>query len=141
MHFFMPNCFLDFINRLFYLIGAESVTVSSGDTAFLLCPLLVNDYNDFDKISVEWVKNGLKNSSLCKYFIHSNRTDPPNCKPRFNVNTEPLGLIITGVKSSDAGLYTCWMTKIIPPPSEFKNSSVWLQVNGDYTFLLVFIYS
>lgn len=132
---------MDFINRLFYLIGVENVTVSSGDAAFLQCPLLVRDFNDFDQISVKWVKTRLEYSSLCNYFIYINRTDPPNCKPRFNVNTEPLGLNITGVESSDAGLYICLIAKTIPPPSEFRNSSVWLQVNGDYTFLLVFIYS
>ncbi|KAF4082015.1 hypothetical protein AMELA_G00146870 [Ameiurus melas] len=106
--------------------SAEDVTVSSGDTAFLPCPLPL-DYTDIMKIGVKWEKNG--GPTLCSYFIEKNETHDNNCRPRFKVNTEPLGLNIASVESSDAGLYKCSMTKLIPPPSEEIQLTLRLKVN------------
>lgn len=127
--------FLPYNNLLLLSIGAVHVTVSSGDTAFLPCPLLFK-YNYTMRIDVKWEKDG--GSGLCTYSIQNNRTNDHNCSPQYKVNTDPLGLNITGVESSDAGLYTCLMNKVIPPPVLSKNSTV--RLSGDYNFLLLFIF-
>ncbi|XP_034168180.2 uncharacterized protein LOC117599311 isoform X2 [Pangasianodon hypophthalmus] len=110
--------------------GAVDVTVSSGDTAFLPCPLLFK-YSDFMKISVKWEKDEVKEPSLCTYFINSNETlSISQCGRRFKVNTEPLGLNITDVESNDAGVYKCVMTKLIPPPTAENSSTLMLKVSA-----------
>lgn len=109
--------------------------MSSGDTAFLPCPLPFN-YTDFMRIGVKWEKDG--GSILCTYYIQNNAIHDHNCKPRFKVNTEPLGLNITSVESSDAGLYKCLMIRLLPPPSEERSVTLRLKVNGDYNLLLLF---
>lgn len=132
---------LSYTISLFHPTGAEYVTVSIGDTAFLPCPPLFNNSKDFNRTNVQWIKDGVKETKLCTYSIERNKTNTPKCNPRFNVNTEPLGLNITGVVSSDAGLYTCSITKTIPPPSVEKTSNMTLKVNGDYHLLLLFLLS
>ncbi|XP_017344624.1 uncharacterized protein LOC108276956 isoform X3 [Ictalurus punctatus] len=107
-------------------IGALDITVSSGDTAFLPCPLLFN-YTDFMRIGVKWEKDG--GSILCTYSIQNNAIHDHNCKPRFKVNTEPLGLNITSVESSDAGLYKCLMIRLIPPTPDERSVTLRLKVN------------
>lgn len=102
-----------------------NITVSRGNAAFLPCPSFTN----FTRVSVVWLMDGVK---LCTYFIDSKRPDPPKCGPRFKVNIKPSGLNITGVESSDAGTYMCEMIKLLEPPTDFKNSTHRLQVNGDY---------
>ncbi|XP_058268648.1 uncharacterized protein LOC131367316 isoform X2 [Hemibagrus wyckioides] len=96
--------------------------VSSGDSVFLPCPLVFKHSN---RTSVEWKKDG---RILCKYFIKHTKIDVTECKPQFKVNTEPSGLNITGVESSDAGVYTCLMNKLIPPPTENNSTTVRLKV-------------
>ncbi|KAM9455390.1 tyrosine-protein phosphatase non-receptor type substrate 1-like isoform 2-T2 [Clarias gariepinus] len=98
--------------------STEDVTVFSGDAAFLPCPL---QFSYSEKVSVKWLKdeNNGNNSNVCEGNIQSNTiSDPPNCKPRFKLNREPLGLNITGIVSSDAGVYNCVVTRLIPPPAE-----------------------
>ncbi|KAB5543529.1 hypothetical protein PHYPO_G00080210 [Pangasianodon hypophthalmus] len=83
------------------------------------------------KILVEWVKEEVKEPSLCTYYIFSNETlSISQCGPRFKVNTEPLGLNITGVESNDAGVYKCVMTKLIPPPAAENSSTLMLKVSS-----------
>ncbi|XP_053502088.1 uncharacterized protein LOC128620803 isoform X2 [Ictalurus furcatus] len=79
------------------------------------------------RIGVKWEKDG--GSILCTYSIQNKTTHDHNCKPRFKVNTEPLGLNVTGVESSDAGLYKCLMTRLIPPPSDERSVTLRLKVN------------
>ncbi|KAI5629199.1 hypothetical protein C0J50_8098, partial [Silurus asotus] len=51
----------------------------------------------------------------CTYSIENNTIPDYSCNPRFKVNIE--GLVITDVKNSDAGVYNCVMTRVIPPPA------------------------
>ncbi|KAG7322366.1 hypothetical protein KOW79_013712 [Hemibagrus wyckioides] len=102
--------------------GAETITVSSGDSVFLPCPLVFKHSN---RTRVEWKKDG---RSLCIYFIKHTKIDVFKCKPQFKVNTEPSGLNITGVESSDAGVYTYLTNKLIPPPTENNSTTVRLKV-------------
>ncbi|TSK16178.1 HMG box transcription factor BBX [Bagarius yarrelli] len=98
----------------------EDVTVSSGDSAFLPCPLLF-DHHDSMRIYVKWEKEGKR---ICQYFINSSKSDVLKCNPEFTINTKPPGLNIIDVKSSDAGLYKCSMTRLIPPPSEERTATL-----------------
>ncbi|KAL6473103.1 hypothetical protein MHYP_G00192910 [Metynnis hypsauchen] len=105
--------------------GAEAViTASRGETVLLPCPSLF-DYRD--TVSVKWEKDG--ESGLCGYRIINNKTSDHVCNPRFKVNADPIGLIITDVRGSDAGVYNCSMSRMIPPPTVEDFSVLILQVN------------
>ncbi|KAL7847283.1 hypothetical protein SRHO_G00222630 [Serrasalmus rhombeus] len=120
------SCFL----LVFLLIsatatGAEKVIAASrGETVLLPCPSLF-DYGD--TVSVKWEKDG--ESGLCRYRMSYNKTSGHVCSPRFKVNEDPIGLIITDVTGSDAGVYNCSMTRMIPPPAVDNFSLLILQVN------------
>lgn len=138
---FLQTNILRYTNSLFHSTGAESDIVSTtGDAAFLPCPL-PSDLQNVTKISIQWIKDGVKEPKLCRYFIESNKSYNPECRNRFSVTTKPLGLNITTVESSDAGLYTCLVTKTIPPPAKETTFNLTLQVNGDYYLLLLFPHS
>ncbi|XP_072514907.1 uncharacterized protein [Salminus brasiliensis] len=108
------------------LSGAQKVfTVSRGQSVVLPCPSL---FPTSEKVSFKWKKDG--ESALCEYFLEKNKTSGHNCKSRFKVNEEPIGLIITDVRSSDAGVYNCSVTKVIPPPAEEKFLVLSLQVSA-----------
>ncbi|XP_036451809.1 uncharacterized protein LOC118825290 isoform X2 [Colossoma macropomum] len=61
--------------------------------------------------------------------MYNNETSNHDCKSRYKVNADPIGLIITDVTGSDAGVYNCSMTRMIPPPAVDDFSILILQVN------------
>ncbi|KAG9263637.1 hypothetical protein AMEX_G23687 [Astyanax mexicanus] len=100
------------------------VTASSGETVVLPCS---SPFHYSDKVIFKWSKAG--ETVPCNYYIEKNKTGSSNCKSRFKVNPEPFGLTITDVRSSDAGVYNCSITKVLPPPVEDKSSVIILEVS------------
>uniref|UniRef100_A0A8B9GSX9 Ig-like domain-containing protein n=1 Tax=Astyanax mexicanus TaxID=7994 RepID=A0A8B9GSX9_ASTMX len=98
------------------------VTASSGETVVLPCS---SPFHYSDKVIFKWSKAG--ETVPCNYYIEKNKTGSSNCKSRFKVNPEPFGLTITDVRSSDAGVYNCSITKVLPPPVEDKSSVIILE--------------
>ncbi|KAL7847281.1 hypothetical protein SRHO_G00222610 [Serrasalmus rhombeus] len=123
---FSVQCFLP----VFLLFSATAtgvqkvITASRGETVLLPCPSLF-DYSD--TVRVDWEKDG--ESGLCMYRMSYNKTSGHVCSPRFKVNADPIGLIITDVTGSDAGVYNCSMIRMIPPPAVDNFSILILQVN------------
>uniref|UniRef100_A0A3B4CPA8 Ig-like domain-containing protein n=1 Tax=Pygocentrus nattereri TaxID=42514 RepID=A0A3B4CPA8_PYGNA len=101
-----------------------------GESVLLPCP---SPFEYGDTVSVKWEKDG--ESGVCMYRMSENKTSGHVCSPRFKVNADPIGLIITDVTGSDAGNYNCSMIRMIPPPAVDDFSILILQVNGDYTLL------
>ncbi|KAF7701215.1 hypothetical protein HF521_002380 [Silurus meridionalis] len=107
-------CRLLVLQLLSSVITSEvNITVSNGETAFLPCPFQFPISNTSMKIGAKWIKD--KALHLCTFSIENNTIHDHSCKPRFKVNIE--GLAITGVENSDAGVYNCVMTRVIPPPA------------------------
>ncbi|KAL7847555.1 hypothetical protein AOLI_G00222730 [Acnodon oligacanthus] len=121
------SCFL-LVSLLFSATatGAEQViTASRGETVLLPCP---SPYDYRDTVSVEWKKDG--ESSVCRYRMSNNRTSDHACNnPRFKVNADPVGLLITDVTGSDAAVYNCSVIRMIPPPAVEDFAILILQVN------------
>ncbi|KAG9263635.1 hypothetical protein AMEX_G23685 [Astyanax mexicanus] len=111
------------------LTGAQGVfTASRGETVVLPCS---SPFHYSDKVLFKWSKAG--ETVPCNYYIEKNKTDSSNCQSRIKVNPEPFGLTITDVRSSDAGVYNCSITKVLPPPVEEKFSFMILEVSADLT--------
>ncbi|KAL7847557.1 hypothetical protein AOLI_G00222750 [Acnodon oligacanthus] len=122
----IPHAILSALMSLSALVGAEEViTASRGETVLLPCP------SPFDyryTVSVEWKKDG--ESSVCRYRMSNNRTSDHACdNPRFKVNADPVGLLITDVTGSDAAVYKCSVIRMIPPPAVEDFAILILQVN------------
>ncbi|XP_053332263.1 uncharacterized protein LOC128505724 [Clarias gariepinus] len=78
-----------------------------------------------------------KKSSFCSYNILNNDTHDHKCGLRFKVNTGLYGLNITYAESSDAGVYNCVMTRVIPPPSVERYLTLSLKVLPSPTLQLI----
>ncbi|KAI4893850.1 hypothetical protein NFI96_016933 [Prochilodus magdalenae] len=120
----IPDNFLTYTELLFTAGAQKVITASRGDTVVLPCPSLFHYSN---QVSVDWKKDG--GSGLCKYRTINNTTTHHNCKPRYGVNTDPVGLVITDVTRSDAGVYNCTMLRLVPAPVEDNSSLLILHVN------------
>ncbi|XP_066507901.1 uncharacterized protein [Hoplias malabaricus] len=104
--------------------GAQNViTESTGDSVFLPC---YSPFNLSDEVYFKWIKSG--GQIFCNYRIQNKNISNLNCESRFKVNTDPFGLILPDVKSSDAGVYNCSVSRLIPPPILEDFTAVILQV-------------
>ncbi|XP_007232592.3 uncharacterized protein LOC103035352 isoform X1 [Astyanax mexicanus] len=129
VHLYSPNVILFVLLSSASLTGAqEVVTASRGETVVLPCS---SPFEYSYKVNFKWSKAG--ETVPCNYYIEKNKTGSSNCKSRFKVNPEPFGLTITDVRSSDAGVYNCSITKVLPPPVEDKSSVIILEVSADLT--------
>uniref|UniRef100_A0A3B1IYS8 Ig-like domain-containing protein n=1 Tax=Astyanax mexicanus TaxID=7994 RepID=A0A3B1IYS8_ASTMX len=93
-------------NSIHCVCAQEVVTASRGETVVLPCS---SPFEYSYKVNFKWSKAGER--VPCTYYIEKNKTDSSNCESRFKVNPEPFGLTITDVRSSDAGVYNCSITK------------------------------
>ncbi|KAG7483601.1 hypothetical protein MATL_G00040130 [Megalops atlanticus] len=95
--------------------AVKIIRAASGSFVHLPCPLA---YNDSDTVVVNWTKVGSSNT-LCSYRVERGAlSNISSCKPHVNLTGHPPELYLTKLKISDAGIYNCKMSKVIPPPTE-----------------------
>ncbi|XP_051971925.1 uncharacterized protein LOC127635732 [Xyrauchen texanus] len=106
------------------LLFTSAENVFRGATVHLPCS---SDTNNIVRVSVEW-KNNI--TSICNYNLidYKEGSFKGYCKPRFTLNRTSFALRIDNVQLSDAGNYTCRISRIIPPPSTDSISDVKLHV-------------
>ncbi|XP_036379115.1 titin-like [Megalops cyprinoides] len=105
----------------------KSIRAASGSSVHLPCPL---PYNDADIVAANWTKDGSSNT-LCIYRMEGRaRPNIVSCKSRVNLTGHPPELYLTKLKISDAGIYTCKMSRIVPPPTEETIFKMRLYVEG-----------
>ncbi|XP_020320417.1 uncharacterized protein LOC109873215 isoform X1 [Oncorhynchus kisutch] len=104
----------------------ETVRAAKGSPSHLPCP---SPFGFDGKVVFKWKKIGSP-GIICEYNVNREISSVVSCKSRFNVTGQPPKLYVTEPKSTDSGLYTCLISRVIPPPTIEITSTVDLQVTG-----------
>ncbi|XP_064838149.1 uncharacterized protein LOC135550881 isoform X2 [Oncorhynchus masou masou] len=102
----------------------ETVRAAKGSPSHLPCP---SPFGFDGKVVFKWKKIGSP-GIICEYNVNREISSVVSCKSQFKVTGHPPKLYVTEPKSTDSGLYTCLMSRVIPPPTIEKSSTVDLQV-------------
>ncbi|XP_024249410.1 uncharacterized protein LOC112228376 isoform X2 [Oncorhynchus tshawytscha] len=102
----------------------ETVRAAKGSPSHLPCP---SPFGFDGKVVFKWKKFGSPDI-ICEYNVNGEISSVVSCKSRFNVTGQPPKLYVTEPKSTDSGLYTCLISRVIPPPTIEISSTVDLQV-------------
>ncbi|XP_012990031.3 uncharacterized protein LOC105010745 [Esox lucius] len=113
-------------------IGATTIRATKGHPVYLPCP---TNIQPDEVVLFKWTQFGVPGIS-CEYTINKNYTENQKCKPEFNIRGQPPRLYVENPGSSDSGLYICFTTRIIPPPTIELNYTVDLQVTGPPNIVL-----
>ncbi|KAJ7996859.1 hypothetical protein DPEC_G00222890 [Dallia pectoralis] len=119
------NCFLTIKTICITFTGAaDIVNAVKGHPVHLPCPL----DKSYNLAQIQWTHVGGPNIT-CIYQVQNQSILNPNCDLKFNMTGQPPGLYLRQTESSDSGRYIGQITKILPPPTEYQNCTVDLQVN------------
>nr|XP_046153852.1 uncharacterized protein LOC123994840 isoform X2 [Oncorhynchus gorbuscha] len=102
----------------------ETVRAAKGSPSHLPCP---SPFGFDGKVVFKWKKIGSP-GIICEYNVNREISSVVSCKSQFNVTGQPPKLYVTEPKSTDSGLYTCSISRVIPPPTIEQSSTVDLQV-------------
>ncbi|XP_036845744.1 uncharacterized protein LOC110533458 isoform X2 [Oncorhynchus mykiss] len=106
----------------------ENVRAAEGSPSHLPCP---SPFGFDGKVVFKWKKIGSP-GIICEYNVNREISSVVSCKSQFKVTGQPPKLYVTEPKSTDSGLYTCFISRVIPPPTIENSSSVDLQVTETY---------
>ncbi|XP_071025505.1 uncharacterized protein [Oncorhynchus clarkii lewisi] len=102
----------------------ENVRAAEGSPSHLPCP---SPFGFDGKVVFKWKKIGSP-GIICEYNVNREISSVVSCKSQFKVTGQPPKLYVSEPKSTDSGLYTCFISRVIPPPTIENSSSVDLQV-------------
>ncbi|XP_071195287.1 uncharacterized protein [Salvelinus alpinus] len=108
----------------------EIVRAAKGSPSHLPCP---SPFGFDGKVVFKWTKIGSP-GIICEYNVNREISSVVSCKSQFKVTGTPPELYVTEPKSTDSGLYTCLISRVIPPPTIEESSNVDLQVTVPVLF-------